>query len=278
MTTASPEPGADTGAPPAPLRPVGGGRLAGARTVFALILREMTTTYGRTPGGYIWAILQPVAMIVMLTLAFSLFLRSPSLGTNFVLFYSTGVLPLRAFQNVSSSVAAAMAFNRALLGYPRVTFMDSILARLILAVLTQVMIFAVVMGGIFLLFDIREIIDWGPVVEAFSLAVLLGAGAGVANCFLFHLAPTWTIIWGILTRPLIFISGIFYIYEELPGQAAALLWYNPMIHVTGLMRRGVYATYDASYVSVLYVSLFAVLPLLLGLMLLRQFNRDVLHL
>lgn len=30
------------------------------RTVMAMVLREMTATYGRTPGGYIWAIIEPV--------------------------------------------------------------------------------------------------------------------------------------------------------------------------------------------------------------------------
>ena len=31
-------------------------RFATLRTITALILREMATTYGRSPGGYVWAI------------------------------------------------------------------------------------------------------------------------------------------------------------------------------------------------------------------------------
>jgi capsular polysaccharide transport system permease protein len=34
------------------------------RTIVALIMREMATSYGRSPGGYIWAIAEPVAGIV----------------------------------------------------------------------------------------------------------------------------------------------------------------------------------------------------------------------
>ena len=73
------------------------------------------------------------------------------------------------------------------MGYPRVTFADSILARFILAVLTQLMIFGTVMGAIFLFLDVREILDYGPIVAALALAIALGAGAGVMNCFLFTL-------------------------------------------------------------------------------------------
>ena len=40
------------------LAPVRGSprRFATARTIMALILREMSTRYGRTPGGYLWTV------------------------------------------------------------------------------------------------------------------------------------------------------------------------------------------------------------------------------
>ncbi|MDJ0823602.1 MAG: sugar ABC transporter permease, partial [Paracoccaceae bacterium] len=34
-------------------------RFATARAVMALMLREMSTSFGRSPGGYLWAILEP---------------------------------------------------------------------------------------------------------------------------------------------------------------------------------------------------------------------------
>ena len=43
-------------------------RLSGLRVVFALIIREMSTTYGRSAGGYIWAILEPVGAIALMSL------------------------------------------------------------------------------------------------------------------------------------------------------------------------------------------------------------------
>ena len=67
------------------------------RTILALILREMSTTYGRSAGGYIWAVLEPAAGIALLAFAFSLALRAPSLGTNFALFYATGYLPFMLY-------------------------------------------------------------------------------------------------------------------------------------------------------------------------------------
>ena len=252
-------------------------RASGLRVVGALLLREMSTTYGRSPGGYIWAILQPVAMIVILTLAFSLVLRAPSLGTSFVLFYATGFLPLRMFQDVSAATGAAIQFNRAMLAYPRVTFADSLIARSLLAVLTQVMVIAVVMAGIFAFEDIRVILDFRPVVLALSSAVLMAVGIGTLNSYLTLAFPVWKTIWGVLTRPLLFVSGVFYIYEDLPRVIQDILWWNPLIHVTGLMRTGFYTTYEASYVSAPFQVLCGMVPMAFGMLLLRRYCRDAIY-
>jgi len=39
----------------------------------------------------------------------------------------------------------------------------------------------------------------------------------------------------------------------LPAAAREVLWWNPLIHLVGLMRAGFYPVYDDSHVSVLYV-------------------------
>ena len=68
--------------------------------LFALVVREMSTKFGRSWGGYLWAIAEPLGGILLLTLAFSLALRKPPLGTNFPLFYATGIVPFFLFSNV----------------------------------------------------------------------------------------------------------------------------------------------------------------------------------
>ncbi len=226
-----------------------------ARTIVALVLREMTTTYGRSPGGYLWAIIQPVGMIAMLTFAFSLLLRSPSLGTSFILFYATGILPIGLYQNLAGAVSHAMIYNKALLGYPRVTYMDALLARGLMATLTQMIVIIFALTGVFYFQNIREILDFSPILQAFGLIVLLGFGIGTLNCFLFMMFPVWATIWSIVTRPLMLVSAVLYIYEDLPRMVQDYLWYNPLVHVMGLMRSGFYSAYHPTYVSEPYVML-----------------------
>ena len=56
------------------------------RIIVALILREIGTSYGRSPGGYIWALAEPVLGIALLTAIFSIGFRIPPLGNNFSIF------------------------------------------------------------------------------------------------------------------------------------------------------------------------------------------------
>lgn len=247
------------------------------RTVAALILREMSTTYGRSPGGYIWAVLQPVAMIIILTLAFSFLLRAPSLGTSFVLFYATGFMILRQFQEVTSAVGASISFNQALLAYPRVTYVDTLMARSILAVLTQIMVSAIIFTGIFIIEDIRVILNFSPILLTYAMTIMLAVGIGIFNAYMSFSFPVYKIIWGVLTRPLMLFSGVIYIYEDLPVSVQNILWFNPLIHLTGLVRTGFYSTYNPGYISLVYVALLGVLPAFFGFLLLRKFSRDILY-
>jgi capsular polysaccharide transport system permease protein len=252
-------------------------RFPAARAISALILREMATRYGNSPGGYIWAILDPLGAIIMLSFGFSLLLRSPALGSSFLLFFTAAYLPLHMYQATSGVVSSAINFSRPLLKFPSVSWIDALLARYILNTLTVLLVSYLILTGVLISLDTRTSLEFGPIVRAMGLATILGFGIGSLNCVLAGLFPVWGHIWGILTRPLFIASGIFYIYENLSQTAQGILWYNPLIHLTGLMRSGVYSTYNPTYINELYVLGFGLITSLLGLILMRRYHRDILN-
>ncbi|MDZ4393503.1 ABC transporter permease [Cypionkella sp.] len=252
-------------------------RFASFRTITALVLREMATSYGRSPGGYLWAVLEPVAGIALLSAVFALLFRAPALGINFPLFYATGMIPFVTFSSVSAKLAQAINFSKPLLAYPSVTFLDAILARFILNMLTEIMVAYLVFTGILLIFETRVLIDLPIIAEALLLAGALALGVGTLNCFLFTRFPIWQQAWSILMRPMFIISCVFMIYNNLPEFLRGWLWYNPLVHIVGLMRRGFYSSYDAPYVSQGYVLGFSAVCLVLGLIFLRRYQYELLH-
>ena len=87
---------------------------------------------------------------------------------------------------------------------------------------------------------------------------------------LFGFFPTWRNVWNVLTRPLFLMSGMFYTFQSLPMAVRDVLWWNPLIHVVGLMRAGFYGSYEAEYASPLYVLGVAGSLFVVGAYLLRR--------
>lgn len=251
--------------------------LATLRSVGALMLREMATTYGRSPGGYFWAVIEPVAGIALLTFVFSLAFDAPPLGQSFPLFYASGFLPFMVYLNISNKLAVALRYSRPLLFYPAVRFIDPLLARLALNSLIEVTVGVVVISGIVWIFNVPWVAEWDHLIAAYALAVSLGFGVGTLNCVVMSMVPVWERIWAILNRPLFIISTVFFVFEAVPHPYQDLLWFNPLVHLVGSMRAGLFPGYDAAFVSPLYVGGIAGVSLVLGLLLLRRWYREIIN-
>lgn len=248
------------------------------RTVSALVLREMSATYGRSPGGYLWAFAEPVLGIALLSVVFSIGFRSPLLGDNFAIFYATGLLPFFMFIDISVKTSQAVNYSKQLLSYPRVTLIDAILARFLLSLLTQLLISYVVITGILIAYDTRTTLEVDRILLAYAMAAALGLGIGTFNCFLMSLFPLWQRAYSIMTRPLLLVSGVIFIYESIPTPYREWLLYNPLMHITAEIRGAFYHSYDAKFVNPLYVFGFAAVAGTIGLLFLWRYHRDIMEL
>ena len=252
-------------------------RFGTVRSISALILREMATRYGRSPGGYLWALLEPMGMIVILSVAFAVVVRSPSLGNSFILYFATGFLPFSLFLNLSNMVGRGINFSRPLLAYPAVTWVDALMARFVLNTLTELLVMGILFTGILAFVDAQGALDLVPIVGGVALAALLGMGFGVFNAAMFGLFPVYERVWSIVTRPLFLLSGVLFLYENMPPLARDILWWNPLQHVTAMVRTGFYPTYGASFVQPAYAVGVGLVVLFLGVVLMGRYHREILN-
>lgn len=252
-------------------------RFASVRTILALMLREMSTTYGRSPGGYLWAILEPLAGIALLSIIFSIGFRSPALGINFAMFYATGMLPFILFTDISGKLGQALNFSKHLLTYPRVTFLDAILARFLLNLITQVMVSYIIFMGIILTSETRITPDLAILVKSYFYMALLALSIGTFNCFMMRRFDIYQRAWGILMRPLFLLSCIFFLFDTIPQPYQDYLWFNPLVHIIGMVRDGFYGSYDAHYVSESYILIVSLTAFSIGLLMLRRFHKSTLE-
>ncbi|WP_189437915.1 ABC transporter permease [Pseudovibrio japonicus] len=235
-----------------------------ARVIGALVLRETRTAFGDTQLGYLWAIVNPALSTLVLVFIFSSVGRSPAFGTSFALFFATGILPFQTYSKLSSSLMAAINSSRGLLSYPLVNEVDILISKYILIVLTYLMI-------VVLFFSIIIIGDDAPLpvhieqcAMGFGALTLLGLGAGTSNAVLFRLWPTWKQLESIISKPLFFLSGIFYVPSDFPTHIVKLLSWNPVLHGVEWFREGYYSNYNSVVLSKSYLLTCALVLLLFG--------------
>ncbi len=161
--------------------------------------------------------------------------------------------------------------------YPSVTWVDALIARFALNTLTELMVTYLLITLILAFTETRIVLDAIPIIQAVMLAALLGLGVGTVNCFLLGVFPAWETLWSIASRPLFLASGIFFTFEDMPTVVQDFLWFNPLMHVTGIMRSGFFPMYHPTYVSPIYIIGVSMVLIVFGLIFLRRYHKDILN-
>ena len=247
-----------------------------ARVIAALLIREMITRYGRSPGGYLWAIVEPAGMILILAFAISQFVHAPPLGTSFVLFYASGYLPFHAFNDIAAVTGQSVHVNRQLLHLPRVRPLDTVIARFVLSVLTLTFVAGIIIGVLLIGSGTAGHFDPAPLIAGLGAAAVLGFGIGTLNAALFQFVPLWERLWPIINRPLFLISAIFYTAESMPGPVQALLSWNPIVHLVGTVRQSFYPHWTSDFANLGYVLAWSAVSFMIGAgLMLRHASRFI---
>ncbi|WP_410218945.1 ABC transporter permease, partial [Paracoccus sp. (in: a-proteobacteria)] len=140
---------------------------------------------------------------------------------------------------------------------------------------TMIWVTAVVFVTLSVFMETRTDPQFGLIVIGLAMAVVLGAAVGAMNCFLFEAFTWWQQLWGILMRPLFLMSCLFFIFDDIPQPYRDWLWWNPLVHVVGQMRRAFYPSYVGDYVSYTYVFGLGLGLFAIGLALLIRYHRDL---
>lgn len=247
-----------------------------ARVVIALILRETGSRDSRASLGFLWNIVEPMASTVILSVFFSIISMSPRLGTNFLLYYISGVVPYHLYTAICGKVGGSMRFSRNLLGFPSVTVIDVLAARFLLTALTDICIFILMIFAVDVYYALHLAPDMAALLTGLGMAMALGLGIGTLNSVLFPASPVYESVWGVVMGPLMLVSGVMFHIEDMPAPIFDILKWNPIAQIVSQTRHAFYPSYDIAWVSPAYVILIAAICFALGLVGLYRYIFDVL--
>lgn len=236
-----------------------------ARVILALMLREAQTRFGRHKLGYLWALVEPIAHVILFMLLFAYLQRRVALGDSVQMFLATGFATYFGFHNVMSRTEGGYRSNEALLTFPPVKVLDVFVGRALLELATWIVVTTLLIGGLIFL-------GYGPAPRSVLLmfcAILslfaIGFGFGMFLGILTEFIPSLANVLRIPTRILYFASGIFFLPEALYPSVRDVIVWNPILHGITLFRMGYYEYYDSHTFDGPYLLSWVIGCLFLGL-------------
>jgi capsular polysaccharide transport system permease protein len=196
-------------------------------------------------------------------------------GMGAISFLTTGFVPFFLFRETCGRNVVAVSSNVGLLFYPQIRPLDLAIARTLLEFATYLVVFVILMALAGVLEGHFAFDNPLQVLTALIIASVLGAGLGMIVCSLSVYSNTVERLFGPLTRPLFWISGLFFSVNSLPTKARNALLYNPVLHIIELVRDGCFAGYHTHYVSAWYPGVWAFVLLFFGLTLERAARRRI---
>lgn len=245
------------------------------RVIYALLMREVLTRYGRHNIGFLWLFVEPMMFTLGVTTLWSF--ANASHGTNLpiVAFALTGYSCVLLWRNMPSRAIGAIKPNLSLLYHRQVKVLDVLLARLLLEAAGATISF-VVLSVIFIAIgwllppeDVLQVIGGWLVLTWFGMAMALLLAAWAEQSELVDK------LWHPASYLLFPLSGAAFLVEILPVQAQKIVLFLPMVHCTEYIREGYFgakfhAHYDMSYAIIVSACLTV-----LALAQLRKVSREV---
>ncbi|MDX1950116.1 MAG: ABC transporter permease [Rickettsiales bacterium] len=234
------------------------------KTIFALYFRELMTRFGKYNLGLIWALLEPITHVTLLSLIFFAVSKN-SYQFDYPVFVMTGIMPWILFKNVITRSLNATSVNAGLFFYRNVKPIDTILARAILELNVHIFASSVLLFIFYLIgFDVgfdNFLLYASTILTLFFFSLGLGLFLAVICAFNDDVQKFVTMLF----RPLYFISGIFFSISIVPEPSKSILLYNPIIHAIELVRDGFNESFDSGYASYPYLATSALITMGLGL-------------
>jgi capsular polysaccharide transport system permease protein len=240
-------------APPVvPLRQRSNGFDAQLRVIHALFMRELLTRFGRSRIGYVWLVLEPMSLALMIsTLHWASGKDLPN-NIPIFLFYALGYLPFMLFRSIVSRGSNAVSANISLLYHRDVKLHDVLVARNAMEAGVCTIAIALVMLVASLFFDEAP---HEPALFALALLLyaLLAHGLGMVFASLMTIWEPFEHVVHPFTYIMMPLSGTFFMLQQMGTEQRDALLLIPLVHIAEMCRWAqwgdrVVPYYDISYV------------------------------
>ncbi|MDQ7857228.1 MAG: ABC transporter permease [Armatimonadota bacterium] len=198
--------------------------------IYFLTWRDIKVRYKQTAIGVAWAILQPLAMMVVFTIFFGRLARVPSDGVPYPLFAYVGLLPWQLFSRTITESTNSLVTDQRLITrvyFPRVI----VPIAATMAAVVDFLVASALLGGLMTYYRVvpGATVLWLPVFVLLMLVTALGVGFWLSALNVEYRDVAYAVPF--LNQFWLFLTPVVYPTSVVPEAWRVLYGLNPMVGV-----------------------------------------------
>lgn len=232
--------------------------------LYFLSWKDIIVRYKQSLLGSVWAILNPVFTMIVMTFIFGSLAKMPSNGTPYVILVFSAILPWNFFSTAFSGAANSLVNNSHLIKkiyFPRLTLPISSVITAIIDFFIAVGVLIVIMIGYLYIPPTKVLLL--PVFILLAFVIALGAGLFFATLNVRYRDIRFLI--PVLLQFGMYISPVGYSSEVVPESLRFLYSLNPMVGVIEGFRWCLIPNTEIYFPALIISVIAGILALVLGL-------------
>ena len=235
--------------------------------LFELVSRDLKTKYRRSVLGFLWTVLNPLGMMLVMTVVFSTVFRQNI--ENFPVYLMCGQLIFNFFNEASNMAMTSILGNAALIKkvyVPKYLFPLSRVCSSMVNMLTSFVALIIVIVAT------RTPITWTIITAVFPVLYvsLFAFGVGLILATVVVSFRDMQHLYGVITTAWLYMTPIFYPVSMLPDNIACIIKLNPLTSFVELMRYAVLYDTPAPWKYHAYAIAWCVIVVVLGMYIFKK--------
>ena len=245
------------------------------RVIWALVVREILTRFGRHNIGFLWLFAEPMIFTLAVTALWTATKNVHGSKLPIVAFAVTGYSSVLLWRNMPNRCIKAIEPNLSLLYHRNVRVVDIYIARLILEIAGATCSFVVLIFVFHFLGWLDYPEDILQVAAAWCMLAWFGAGLALFFGALSETSEVIEKLWHPTAYILFPLSGAAFLVDSLPVVAQHYILFLPMVHGVEFLREGYFGSKIVAHYDIGYMALLNTLLTVLGLAHTRKVSRIV---
>lgn len=245
------------------------------RVVSALMIRELTTRFGRENIGFLWVMVEPLLFAILVGIVWRYMKGPEEHGVSVIAFVASGYIPLTMFRHAVMRSLKVFSVNGSLMYHRQIKVLDFIFVRFLIEMIGSMMAYLFIALVLMAFNEFPIPADFGALIGGWLLYALFTFSICLILAPVSEMSEVAERFLPVVTYIMIPFSGTFNMVSWLTPEAQSAMYWSPFVHGMELMRHGIFGDRINAQWDVTVPIAASMIFLVIGLALCRTVRRKL---